>query len=234
MSLWFVTPAYRRYALSALCFEQRAGVIRSLAARGITARCVVVADDENLDVARSFGFDTLERDNRWLGRRFNDGIAYAAQHGAEWIVPVGSDSWIAPAFFDPLPDTSLTLTSRYYALLKRTELAELVIDGDGVGPYVIHRKRLPRGKRPSADELRSGVDGSTLKGLRNVEWQFRDTHPLQYVGIRAFGQPQLHDYRSLVRRYGVRVHRSSLWERLSRIYPADLVERTRIYLGTHR
>ena len=101
MSVWFVTPAWRRFALSAVCFEQRRRVIDELAAHGIEAHCVVVADDRNLALAREAGFETVKRDNRWLGSRFNDGIEYAGLHGAEWIVPIGSDSWIDPAYFLP-------------------------------------------------------------------------------------------------------------------------------------
>ena len=48
MSVWFVTPAWRRYELSAVCFDQRAAVIKTLAAAGIEAHCVVIADDGNL------------------------------------------------------------------------------------------------------------------------------------------------------------------------------------------
>src|SRR5688572_14835688 len=102
--LYFVTPAWQRYELSEVCFEQRRRVIADLLSQGIEARCVIVADDENLDIARSKGFDTVERDNSGLGRKVNDGYEYAASKGAEWMVFIGSDSWIDPAFIAPLPD----------------------------------------------------------------------------------------------------------------------------------
>ena len=233
MSVWFVTPAWQRYAVSALCFEQRRWVIDRLAESGIEANCVVVADDENLDLARSFGFVTVERDNEWLGRRFNDGIEYAARQGAEWIVPIGSDSWIAPAYLDPLPDPELTRTATRYALASRIALAELLVGGNGVGPYMIHRKRLPRSKRPADDHLSRGIDGSTLAGLKGLEWEVRDVHPLQYVALRS-NDPQLNPYKHLVRRFGVREHRGGRWERLAKVYPPDLVERTRLLLTSRR
>jgi hypothetical protein len=232
--LWFVTPAWQRYEVSALCFEQRRWAMDRLAESGIETQCVVVADDDNLDLARSFGFATVERDNEWLGRRFNDGIAYAAGEGAEWIVPIGSDSWIAPAYLDPLPDPGVTRTATLYALAARTVLAELQVPGHGVGPYMIHRKRLPRDKRPADDHLSKGVDGSTLAGLHGLEWEVRDIHPLQYVALRSFAVPQLNPLRHLVRRFGVREHRGGRWERLARVYPPDLVERTRIMLESRR
>ena len=89
MSIWFVTPSWQRYDLSAVCFDQRLDVIRTLAEHGIEAHCVVVADDENLDLARERGFATVEQDNEWLGRRFNDGIEYACRNGASRVVPIG-------------------------------------------------------------------------------------------------------------------------------------------------
>lgn len=233
MTVWFVTPAWGRYGISELCFAQRRWAMNALAANGIAAECVVVADDENLDLARQYGFQTLERDNQWLGRRFNDGIAYAAKQGADWIVPIGSDSWIAPSYIDPLPDPELTRTSAYYALLTYTKLAELQIPGDGVGPYMIHKSRLPKSKRPSLDGLASGVDNSTLAGLKNVKWEVRDQHPLQYVALRAPGQPQLHSYRTLYRRFGVKEIRNG-WGLLASVYPADLLDRTKRLLRSTR
>ena len=227
MSVWFVTPAWQRYEVSTLCFEQRRWMMDRLSETGIASECVVVADDENLDLARAYGFQTLERNNDWLGRRFNDGIEYAAKHGATWIVPIGSDSWLLPSYIDPLPDPALTRTSTLYALLARRELAELAIPGDGVGPYMIHVDRLPRSRRPSDDLLASGVDNSTLGGLRNVQWEVRDLHPLQYLALRPFGAPQLHSLKTLYRRFGQRSLRGGYWDRLARIYPPDLVRRTR-------
>src|ERR1051325_10020747 len=97
-SLWFVTPAWQRYELSAVCFDQRLLVMDALRAAGVEAQCVVVADDENLDLARERGFARVEQDNEWLRRRFNDGIEYAAYQGATRIVPIGSDSWIDPDY----------------------------------------------------------------------------------------------------------------------------------------
>lgn len=233
MTVWFVTPAWQRYEVSKLCFEQRRWLMDRLAANGIDSQCVVVADDDNLRLARRFGFQTLERDNRWLGKRFNDGIAYAYQQGAEWIVPIGSDSWIAPAYLDPLPDPALTRTATYYALATGNRLAELRVPGDGVGPYMIHRDRLPSNGRPSNDDLATGVDNSTIAGLKDVRWEIRDLDPLQYVALRPSGVPQLHSYQSLYRRFGVRYHLGGP-ALLSRLFPSDLVLRTHRLLKANR
>lgn len=233
-SVWFITPAWLRYELTAVCLEQRQRVIAELAARGIEGRCVVVADDENLDTARALGFDTVERDNEWLGRRFNDGMQYAGRHGAEWIVPIGSDSWIDPAYFLPLPLAGETRTSSAYCAVEPNRLAEVrVRNGTGAGPYTFHRSLLePSGFRPAQDQIKRHVDSSTVAGITAsagpVAWRFRELHPFQYVGFRQ--PPLLTPYDKLWRRWGVQEH-ADPWGVLETIYPADLVGRVRSVLS---
>lgn len=230
MTVWFVTPAWQRYAVSEITFLQRRWMMERLAEQGIASECLVVADDYNLDIGRKYGFQTLERDNSALGKRFNDGIAHAADNGATWIVPIGSDSWLAPAYIAPLPDPALTRTGTHYALVTRSRLAEMTVPE--VGPYMIHRDRLPKSGRPAADELQTGVDGSTLAGLRDLRWELRDVHSLQYVALRPPNVPQLHSYRTLYRRYGIREHSGGLLK-LQRLYPLDLVRHLRRIMDSH-
>src|ERR1035437_1174260 len=108
--LWFVTPAWGRFEIVAVCLEQRARVIAELAADGIEAHQVVIADDENLDIARALGADVVESPNV-VARKFNDGMEYAGKHGADWIVPIGSDSWIATDYLRGRDDPFYTRTS---------------------------------------------------------------------------------------------------------------------------
>lgn len=224
--IWFVTPAYQRYALSEVCFEQRARVIATLKEQGIEAHCVVVADDENVDIARSFGFSVVEQNNEWLGRKFNDGMQFAGRRGAEWVVPIGSDSWIDPAYFLPLPHKWRTRSSRLYCVVTADRLGELsVADVKGAGPYVFQRFQLQRTRfRPAKDELARGVDRSTVESIRSINWEQQDVHPFQYVGFR--GEPHLTPYEGLVKRWGVREH-TDPWAILARHYPQDLVDRAR-------
>jgi glycosyltransferase involved in cell wall biosynthesis len=220
-SLWFVTPAWGRFALSAACFDQRLQVIDVLRRLGVDAHCVVVADDENLELARARGFDTVERDNEWLGRRFNDGIQYAGEHGADWIVPIGSDSWIDPAYLFPLPRDGRARTSRMYAVVTVDRISHLTVERGGAGPYIIPADVLrASGFRPSKDLISRGVDASTLAGLDPVKWEYRDQHPLQYVGFR--GTPHLTAYSKLWYYWGVREEQNPA-EQLARAYPPELV-----------
>jgi len=229
--IYFVTPAWKRYEIVAICLEQRQRVITELASQGIEARCVVIADDENLDIARSFGFDTVERDNEMVGRKFNDGMEFAGKHGAEWIVPIGSDSWIDPRYFLNPTRTVLTRTSEAYCSVTKDVLAELWVSpqrlAHSAGPYVFHRSLLEKsGFRPS-EENSVMVDTSTISGIENsggrIRWRPFTIHPFQYVGFRV--TPMMTTHYSLVRRCVRAKH--DPWEILGRHYPADLVQRAK-------
>lgn len=227
--IYFVTPAWQRYDLSAICFEQRQRVIDFLGAAGVEARCVVIADDENLEQARAFGFDVVERDNTWLGRKFNDGIEYACHNGATWVVPIGSDSFIDPAYFLPLPpdNPEIVRTSQLYAPVEKervaiTRVAHLT---NPAGPHMFHRDLLKRADyRPMPDEISRNTDSNTIRSLAPFTFQYRDIHDLQYIGFRV--PPFITHYDSLWKRWGVREH-ADPWIRLSQHYPNDLVERAR-------
>lgn len=229
MSIWFVTPAWQRYEITDICLEQRRRVIDQLNEWGHEAYCVVVADDENLDTAQRFGFSTVRQDNEWLGRKFNDGIQYAVEHGATWVVPIGSDSWIDPWYFRELPpdDPKVVRTSQLYVPVEKDRLALLRVGGDvnPAGPHMFHRDLLQKVHgRPMPDRISRNTDSHTLKALRPFSWQQQDVHPLQYIGFRA--PPFITQYELLWKTWGVEEF-SDPWERLAKHYDADLVERAR-------
>lgn len=242
MTLWFVTPAWQRYELTAICLEQRRRAIATLAEHGIEAHQVVIADDENLDIARSVGAATIECPNEEdgkviLGRRWNLGTQYAAREGATWLVQIGSDSWIDPAFFVPLTEPEITLTSPAYAAVLPDRLAQLWVSPRNLthaaGPYVFHRSLLEPSDFAPCEEHSLFTDTSTVGGIerttgRPIAWQVRTVHPFQYVGFRM--APMMTTYRSLWRRWRVREHRHP-WALLGSYYPADLVERARVVMA---
>lgn len=229
-TLWFATPAWRRFETVAICLEQRNRVIDVLAEHGIEGHQVVVADDENLDIARGLGCSVVERDNEMLGRRFNDGIEYAGRQGADWIVQINSDSWIDPAFFLPLTEPEETLTSEAYCMVTSDRLYELRVSpldlDQAAGPYVFHRSLLePCGFRPSEDETIM-TDTSIVEGIRHhrpINWKTRTLHPFQYVGFRY--PPVITPLAWLLENWLVAEH--DPWTTLAEHYPVDLVERMR-------
>ena len=227
-SIWFVTPAHDRAELTAICLEQRRQTIEVLAEHGIEGRCVVVACDENLDVARGLGFDTVEQTNDWLGRRFNDGKEYAGKHGADWIVPIGSDDLLDPAYLFPLP--TVIRSSHYYAPVEPTRLAELWVGGIGGGPRMYPRAVLePVGFRPAPDEINRNTDHHAWNAIVRPGLEWRDLHPLQYVGFRH--PPFITRYDRLWAKWG-KAERTDPWQRLAKVYPPDLIERIRRLMVT--
>lgn len=225
-SLWFVVPAWQRYELTKVCLEQKLSVIDHLLQKDIDCSLVLVADDANLDIAKSLDFHTVVQNNDWLGRKFNDGIEYAANHGADWIVPIGSDSWIHPSFFDKLPPDDKVMTSRLYTAVKRDKMAKLKITSvGGVGPYVLPYSILqPLSFRPVQDKIKRGIDRSTRKSLGDVEWVNNDLFHLQYVGFR--GTPTITSYDSLVKFWKVSEHNMP-WTHLASHYDRALVKKAR-------
>jgi hypothetical protein len=235
VDICFVTPAWRRAAMTDVCLAQRQLVINALAAAGVTATCVVVTDDENAAVAASYGFPVVRQDNEWLGRRFNDGMAAAGEMGARWVVPIGSDSWIDPQYLLPLPLANAR-TGRPYAHVTATRLVQGVVPLPGAGPYLLPAEWLSQtGYRPAEDRIRAGVDASTLRGLAAavgpLSWQPNDLHPLQYIGFRAW--PYITPVDRYARTHGTGTYLNP-WDQLASCYPAELVEWARKVLGAQR
>lgn len=234
-SVWLITPAYRRYDLSEVCFAQHAWVAKQLAPKGVRVTSCVIADDHNLELAKAHGFATVRRRNDFLGARFNDGMQFAAAEKADFVVPLGSDSWIHPSFFEVLPDPagSTLVTGRYYALVDEAgeKLARLSIKvAGGVGPNVIPARMLEQvGWRPYGNELQRGCDHSLLTSLQSahrVSYAWRNLARLQYVGWRTQGM-QLNSYVRLVSRYGDGEELDP-WKELPLVFPGELVDAARL------
>lgn len=230
MRLWFVTPAYQRFALAEVCFDQWKQISAALAAHGVEFRAVIVSDDENLEIARAAGFDTVEQDNDWLGRRFNDGYEYACRNGADWVTGVGSDSWIHPDYLWPLPDPDVARHSRNLTVITSTKMAELWVTLNGATPYLFHRSLLePISFRPAEDRIRRGCDSSTIVGIeyargRRIDWEERNLGAAQHISFRA--KPHLTKYTRLWAAYGQR-ETYDPFGFLAEHFDAELVERAR-------
>jgi hypothetical protein len=194
------------------------------------ATAVVVACDENLELAREQGFGTVERDNEQLGRRYNDGYQAAAQLGAEFVVPIGSDDWIDPLLITGKElDPEMIRCFHWCAMMSDdgTELMTVNVKYDGgLGIRVIPVGLLePFGYRPAPEDLKRAVDTGTLKALRRqhprlgLDWY--DCHPFQLVDFKTPGA-NLNPYEY------VRMHKELAYDQpfdvLASRYPADLVD----------
>jgi hypothetical protein len=228
-----VTPAWRRPEVTELCLAQRAYARDDLARSGIDLRCVVVADDENLEVAARHGFDTLDRDNTWLGAKVNDGFAYAVSAGADFVAAVDSDSWVYPELLRQYSwSPEAVHTANNYAVVSGAKVRLFdVRHAFGLGPMWLSSRLLATVRsRPAADDLRSGLSTSMWNRLLDanrgrLSWEFRNVDALQYLGLRS--RLQITNVEAIASRWPVR-DQADDWAAigdLRAVYPADLVGR---------
>ena len=250
-SIWFSIPCFQRYELSRIVFEQRARAIKKLEDAGYEAQAVVVSDDHNLDIAREFGFHTVERDNEWLGRRFNDGYQAAVENGADYVFPIGSDSWCDPQFIiDALQkserayeallggDKSLRLDvlqdrdaicSRHYTRINqsgtiRRQLWVSVLQGVS---YLIPAKALTIVRnRPCQDQIRRGCDGSTWQRVTResrIRAVWSESNRFETTSFESW--PQITTFDKLGGRWGRGDTHGDIWADLRPVYGDDLVDK---------
>lgn len=237
MSLAFVTPAYQRLELSRICFQQRKHAIDILKDSGIEATAIVIADDENLELARECGFIAVERDNEWLGRRFNDGYYEAAMRGFTHVFPIGSDSWCDPQFIiDAVsrlrdePESvqeAAVIASRHYTRFDKTGTKRMQLwipVGQGVS-YVMPVSILaPSGYRPCQEDIRRGCDGSTWDTIRKtanppVFWS--EAHSLETTSFESY--PQITKFSRLGTRWKTGLVEKDVFQALYSLYDSSLV-----------
>lgn len=251
MRLVLVMPAWRRFDVTRLVLAQRAHLRGVLAGRGVDAVTLVVADDDNLDIAAGMGAETLERPNVPLGRKWNDGLEHACRDlDADFVTVVGSDDWVHPDVFDRLPaDTAAdpmpsddnpvvfwdrpgapeAVAGREIALvdlptgrLRRCESRSKW----GVIPWVFPRVALePSGCRPVTDQAVKGLDGSLAAGLGVApSWVFHDPNPVARVDFKSDTNLNSFDLISGAIGVGDTVEP---WGLLAAYYPQPLVDQAR-------
>src|SRR5690349_16950775 len=177
-ALWFIVPAHGRVELARICLTQLRRTCDKLTEHGIRSSAVVIADDENLDTARDLGFAWVRRDNRFLGRKFNDGIQLAADRtynpaAADFVVPIGSDDWVDWRLFAELPGRTQMFGFQSISFVDETGGTLATVDDlgylGGCGIRIYPRKVMHQlGYRP-CDEFRlRGCDTSILLRLLNA------------------------------------------------------------------
>lgn len=234
-----MSPAWRRAHVTALVLAERRWLCGELAARGIAASMLIVADDENLEVAAEFGAATVETPNLPLGRKCNVGLAAAAAR-ADFVVWVGSDDWIHPDTFDPLLELEpggapQLIVGRTNAVLdmERGCLQRISSPSKfGAIPWIldsrVFRARSPGG--PIQEDLRHGLDGALIRGLRRNRvpfgWVWHDPpHGLRCVDFKT--SLNITPYWRPAKHLAIGPEIPDPWETLAGHYPADLVERAR-------
>lgn len=245
-SLWFVVPAHGRVELARICLRQLRRTCDALTAEGIEASAVIVADDENLDTARELGFGTVERDNTFVSRRFNDGLQLACDPAfnprpADFVVPCGSDDWVDHHLFLDLPPADTMVGFRHISFVREDggEINTTFLDNPGGAGIRIYPRELlaPLNYRPADDDRERACDTSILVNLQQ-EWgdrlriDHRYLHDYQLVDWKTAGA-QLNSYEEIARRRRRDV-RGDPFTRLAGIYPDVALEEMRAHYSRTR
>ena len=205
-------PAHGRLELARICMRQLRSTCDALEQEGITSSAVVVACDENLDTARDLGFATVERDNQFVSRRFNDGIQLACDrrfnpHPVEYVVPIGSDDWVDHRLFVNPPPQNTMIGFQRMAFVREDgrELTVRHINSEGGCGIRIWPRHLfkPLGYRPADEDRKRGCDTSIFVNTRRahegrMNLEHRDIDPLQIVDWKSSGW-NLNPYETLAR-----------------------------------
>jgi hypothetical protein len=254
-SLWFVVPVHGRIPLAAICLRQLERTCDALTDNGLEAHAVVVADRQNLMQLRSrlgklIGipqtirpgrFAAIERDNRFLSMRFNDGIELATNprynaHPADFVVPFGSDDWIDWRILLHLPGPRSIVGFQQMSFVREDgrEISESVVRyRGGCGIRIYPRDLLRRcNYRPADEDRKRGCDTSILwnvdRETRRVEVIHADVHARQIVDWKSPGE-NLNDYAQ------VAVWRRDIaddpFEELAGVYPDESLQAMRELYG---
>lgn len=239
-SLWFIVPAHGRAELSRICLTQLRRTCDELERNGVRASAVVVADDENLDTARDLGFAGAQRNNRFLGRKFNDGIQLACdrehnRHPVDYVVPCGSDDWVDWRLFVDLPARDVMVGFQSVAFVDETGTSlaahRLVYEG-GCGIRIYPRQVMRRlGYRPCDEYRTRGCDTSILVNLRREgairHIDHRDTDPLQIVDWKSPGE-QVTPYADVAARHKT-LFAGDPFDLLADRFPSDALDEMRAH-----
>lgn len=244
-SIWFISPAWKRYEISRITFAQRAWALARMRERGVAAEACVIADDENLDLAREHGFATVERPNEVtrgrhvveaLGAKFNDGYLFAASEGVDYVCPIGSDSWLDPAFilrYITSPFAKLdheVIYSRHYAVVRPDgkRRAQLLVTYEGGTTMFYPTGALKAcGYKPIPDEAKRGCDGHTIASIKaggEPKFVVCENHTLETVSFQS--ELQVTNYDALIDRWGVG-ETDKPFAGLHDHYPETLVQQVR-------
>lgn len=235
----FVLPAYRRFDLTRVCLRQLARTCEALVNFGVRATAVVVGDDENLAVADALGFATIRRENRPLGRKFNDGLEYAASPrflGCDYVVPIGTDNWIMPELLmAQIPPEGAIGAHRLFTMIHQSGRRSVPLrihydGGDGIRTIPCHLlERLAY--RPADEDRNRAIDTSIFTRLGRVNggslrFHYVDVHPFQVVGFQSEDE-QLNTYSELRAAFSAGEERDDHWSQLAQVYPEEAVAEAR-------
>jgi len=243
-TLWFVVPVHGRQQLAQICLRQLRRTCDSLTDDGIEATAVVVGDDETLDVAHDLGFATVTRDNRFVSRKFNDGIQLACDPNhnprpADYVVPIGSDDWVDHRILLNPPPANTVLGFQHISFVRedgREMTSRFLNYTGGCGIRMFSRQLMSYvGYRPADEDRKRACDTSILTNLQRALPGVRVVHaqidPRQIVDWKSSGA-QLNTYESL------RLHKAQAsgdpFVDLEAFFPAESLAEMAVHYGRTR
>lgn len=244
--IWFIVPVHGRLQLAQICLRQLRHTCNTLTEAGIAASAVVISDSSTLSQLepQTLGFATVERDNQFLGRKFNDGIQLATDpafnpHPADYIVPLGSDDWVDHRLFldPPPPDTIVGFQHMTFVREDGQEMvtAHLNYQG-GAGIRIIPAQLVePLGYRPADEDRYRACDTSILTNIRmihrgHVNVEHRHLHDAQIVDWKSTSE-QLNSYQNIAQARRCEIT-GDPFTALADIYPADALAAMEAYYET--
>jgi hypothetical protein len=245
LNIWMVVPCWKRPEITEIVFQEFRWV-KKKADKHLSLNIVAVGDECNLKIARKHGFHAIESPNDFLGRKFNDGYEYAYNNGADYVIPVGSDSWIHP---DVFIKTGIRLGDNYNpnTILYSTKHAMISEDGSQLGlikkppvnneynkcALLFYPRDLAKSSnfRPCNERQKKSCDRSTLENIikRNKEVLFlynKDFNPVQYLAFKS-REVQIWEYEEYKDQFNKRI--INPWEYLQEFYPKELLDYGRSY-----
>lgn len=241
-TLWFVVPAHGRLEMSAACLRQLARTCDQLTEHDIKASAVVIAEDDNLDIAADLGFATVERENRALGRKLNDGYELAARAGVDYVVPFGTDDCVDHNLFAGDLPTDKIRAHRLSAIVDengaRLRTVKVTYDG-GDGIRVIPLQMLKcLGYRPIDEDRNRAMDTSTTIRVARANncrqaalFVYHDLHPLQICEFKSPSE-QLNAYKPVADSFGYGDESETPFADLEAVYPREFLEEVVSVYGT--
>jgi|15BtaG_2_1085339.scaffolds.fasta_scaffold02120_4 hypothetical protein len=242
--VFIVTPAWKRYDVSKIVFSNFFN-IKKILKNKMDLQVVVIANDLNLKIAKSFGFSAVRSNNDFLGKKFNDGYEFAFKNGAEIAIPVGSDSLIT----SDIIGSSVNM-SREDNIVFSSMHSVIREDGKSIGAIKtasssgnmnkgalwLYRRGMmkKRGFRPCADNIGSGCDRSTIAGLlkkSKISFVLNDINFYQHVGIKSKNLQicKYSDYKSQFV-----TQKSNLYDILEKSFSKEIVAEVRAYYAKQR
>lgn len=198
---------------------------------------MLVGERGDLDALPDLGFGEIERDNRFLSRRFNDGIQLATDPSinarpADFVVPCGSDDWIDHRILHALPEQNELVGFQRMSFVREDgqEISSAFIDYPGGCGIRIYPRELMAALdyRPADEDRPRGCDTSILTNLRRVHRNLRimhaDRHDRQIVDWKSPAE-QLNSYEDVGRRRRQAI--ADPFAALADMYPADALEEMR-------